>query len=132
MKNFVLKQWFSLFFLSFLATYLKAQDTENYTVETFLFTPIQRAEIMQSRQKPDGAAEVETLQRFSGVLKRIDGKNSIWINNKVYDPDGSMQAKIVGADMVLNGVKLRVGDAVDINSGARKDLLPLGALHKSR
>ncbi len=132
MKNFVLKQWFSLLFLSFLATYLKAQDTENYTVETFLFTPIQRAEIVQSRQKPDGAAEVETLQRYSGVLKRIDGKNSIWINNKVYDPSGPMQPKIVGSDVVLNGVTLRVGDSVNLNTGARKELLPLGALQKSR
>jgi hypothetical protein len=132
MRNIFLKQWSSLLFLSILVTYPNAQETETYTVGTFLFTPIQRAEIVQSRQKPDGAAEVEALQRYSGVLRRIDGKNSIWINNKVYDPSGSMQAKIVGADMVLNGVKLRVGDAVDINSGARKELLPLGALHKSR
>ena len=120
----------SLYFICALSsiTTTCAADVGKHEIETLFFTPAQRLAISQSRQAPKGTEVQESLQRYSGVVKRAEGRNAIWINNRLQQNSDSTAPTIEGTVVVLNGSRLRVGDAIDIKSGLKKDLLPLNSL----
>lgn len=113
------------------------------------FTPAQRAQLDAARagkgRAPAAEAEEPPLPHiitYGGIVRRSDGKTTVWINNRAVDgdrsadspalpgearPDGSVLLRLPHSDRT---VRLRVGQSVEVVSGtieepyARK---PLGA-----
>ena len=132
MKSDTMKRCVYLIFTVGLVTTTKAADTGVYEIATFLYTPTQRTAIIQSRSKPERTSVIETMQHYSGVVIRADGKNALWFNNKVHKPSDATRAVVDGSEVVVKGARLRVGDSVDINSGVRKELLPINTFQKKK
>ncbi|HET6491367.1 MAG TPA: hypothetical protein VFG44_00185 [Burkholderiales bacterium] len=101
------------------------------------YTPAERAQldVLRSRknvaapeqQEPPPAPEVVT---YGGVVRRSDGKTTVWINNQVVNdgkatdglpissrvrPDDSVSLKLPQAS---GSIDLKVGQSVEIGSGA--------------
>ena len=132
MKSDTIKRCVYLIFTVGLVTTTKAADTGVYEIATFLYTPMQRTAIIQSRSGLTSTLVVENLQRYSGVVIRADGRKAHWFNNKVQNLNDPTQPIVDGSEVVVNGARLRVGDAVDISSGVRKELLPAGTVLKKK
>jgi hypothetical protein len=103
------------------------------------FTPAQRAtldnarkqnirvEIGNENEQQSTAAPVPQSVSVNGVIRRSDGKNTIWLNNRVVNEQqpGSMNAAVGKADnrVRLNvpesgrNLDLKVGQTVEIVSG---------------
>ena len=103
------------------------------------FTPAQRAtldnarkqnirvEIGNDSEQQATAAPVPQNVSVNGVIRRSDGKNTIWLNNRIVNEQqpGSMNAAVGKADnrVRLNvpdsgrSIDLRVGQTVEIVSG---------------
>jgi hypothetical protein len=60
----------------------------------------------------------------------MDGRHVVWLNNTVQKQDDSLKPQLQGAEVLLQGKRLRVGDALDTSSGAQKSLVPEGSVQK--
>jgi hypothetical protein len=109
-----------------------AQEIVNAEVATLIYTSAERAKISQVRQPLQGAVAVESLKRFSGVVKRTDGRDVVWMNHQAQTKNDPSAPQLEGAEVVLQGTRLRVGDAIDTKSGSRKSLVPEGAILKDQ
>jgi hypothetical protein len=103
------------------------------------FSPAQRAQLDQARsqksrvtlasENPQEAAPAPEVVTFTGVVKRSDGKSTIWINNRaVADgaaPSGVPLTGTVGKDGTVSlrspqgerTIQLKVGQSVELLSG---------------
>ena len=103
------------------------------------FTPAQRAtldnarkqnirvEIGNDSEQEPAAAAVPQNVRLNGMIRRSDGKNTIWLNNRVVNEQqpGTLNAAIGKADNKVRisvpdsgrNVDLKVGQTVEIVSG---------------
>lgn len=96
-------------------------------LETLFYTPAQRLDITRSRQGLAGVSDAAAT-RLNGVVRRADGKGTVWINGEPF-AEGSPQAgQIKGVDAVVEGRRLRVGEAIDKASGERTDVVAPGAV----
>ena len=110
----------------------QAQEVVNAEVATLFYTSTERANISQVRKPLQGAVALEKLKRFSGVVKRVDGHHVVWMNHHAQTQNDPSAPQLDGAEVVLQGTRLRVGDAIDTKSGSRKSLVPEGSLTKER
>ncbi|OFZ87864.1 MAG: hypothetical protein A3F74_07665 [Betaproteobacteria bacterium RIFCSPLOWO2_12_FULL_62_58] len=102
------------------------------------FTPVQRAQLDAARsQKSRGtlaleqeeAAPVPEVVTYGGIVRRNDGKTTVWINNRAVNdgkpadrlpvasrvrPDGSINLEVPQTNRSVN---LKVGQSVEIVSG---------------
>ena len=103
------------------------------------FTPAQRATLDNARKQnirveigndsepQPAAAPVPQNVRLNGMIRRSDGKNTIWLNNRVVNEQqpGTLNAEIGKADNKVRlsvpdsgrNVDLKVGQTVEIVSG---------------
>ena len=112
------------------------------------YTPAERAQldVLRSRknvaapeqQEPPPAPEVVT---YGGVVRRSDGKTTVWINNQVVNdgkatdglqissrvrPDDSVSLKLPQAS---GSIDLKVGQSIEIGSGAIAEPYARGVLN---
>ena len=107
-------------------------------VGRLFFTPAQRASLDVARsqraraalstEKPEQeAAPVPQTITYSGVLRRSDGKTTVWINNQpVHDRESAGAAAIVGRVRPDGSVTLQVpqsGRSVSLKPGQSVELL---------
>ena len=130
MIHAIAKRWMVGVGVLGVVTFCQAQAESEAELSTLFFSAEQRKNISQSRQLPQGGTVKETLKRYSGVVKRMDGQHVIWLNNKEQKQEDPLMPLLIGADVMLQGKRLRVGDAVDTSSGTHKSLLPEGAFFK--
>jgi hypothetical protein len=103
------------------------------------YTPAQRAQLDTARSQrsrapaavadPEPAAAVPELLTYDGMVRRSDGKTTVWINNRaIHDgrpantlpftsklhPDGSVKLGVTQTDQ---SVDLRVGQSAELMSG---------------
>lgn len=100
-------------------------------LETLFYTPAERQAITLRRSGQEGAAAV-TATRLTGVVQRVGGKGTVWVNDKAY-PEGSPDTgAIKGVDAMVDGRRLRVGQGIDTATGARVDIVAPGAVTPGR
>jgi hypothetical protein len=123
-----------------LALLVTANTATAAELGRMFFTPAQRATLDNARkqnirveigndseQQQQSAAPVPQSVSVNGVIRRSDGKNTIWLNNRIVNEQqpGSMKAAVGKADnrVRLNvpesgrNVDLKVGQTVEIVSG---------------
>ncbi len=103
------------------------------------FTPVQRAQLDAARSQksrallapePEAAAPVPEVVTYGGIVRRSDGRTTIWINDRPIDdgkaadrmpvtsrarPDGSVNLEV---PQTSRSVNLKVGQSVEITSGS--------------
>jgi hypothetical protein len=97
-------------------------------LDTLLYTPAQRDDILRARQPQSGTSLLGSQQRLSGVVRRGNGKSTVWVNGKPLPEGAPKTPALKGIDAVLQGKRLRVGESIDPASGARTDLVAPGAV----
>ena len=96
-------------------------------LETLFYTPAQRQDISRGRQGLAGTNNA-TATRLNGVVRRAGGKGTIWINGEPFAEGSPQVGQIKGVDAVVEGRRLRVGEAIDKASGARTDVVTPGSV----
>ena len=109
---------------------LAAADARE-ALNTLLYTPAQRQQIVQARQPQAGEQAVTTsVTHLQGVVRRGAGRSTVWVNGKSL-PEGQAQTpRLRGVDAVVAGQRLRVGEAIDTLSGARSDVVVPGTVSR--
>lgn len=106
------------------------------------FTPTQRAQLDVARSQKsratlaseqEEAAPVPEVVTYSGIVRRNDGKTTVWINNRAVNdgkaadrlpvasrvrPDGSVNLEVQQTNRSVN---LKVGQSVEIVSGTIRE-----------
>ena len=127
-KHFVLLCWVGG---SALGLHLPALALESAAppLDVLFYTPAQRADIMRERQpQGSGTSLFGTVQRLSGVVRRGNGKSTVWVNGKPLAEGAPKAPALQGMDAVVEGKRLRVGESIDPLSGTRGDVVAPGAV----
>ena len=123
--------------LLFAAAGTEALATEalvatNQRLGTLFYSPSERDAIVRARL---GLLEEETpsaIVHLTGIVKRSGGKSTAWINGQAV-PEGQSEAPgvkttISTSSVTVDGQRVRVGEAVDINTHQRVDIVSPGAV----
>jgi hypothetical protein len=113
---------------SFLALPVLAIEPVNSDLDTLFYTPAQRADIIGVRQGQASGSLFGTVQQLTGIVRRSNGKSTVWINGKAQQEGNPKAPPIKGVDAVVEGQRLRVGESVDSLTGARADVVAPGAV----
>ena len=97
-------------------------------MHTLFYTPAQRADIVRARKEPAEDLSSGAISQLTGVVRRTNGKSTVWINGKPQQEGNPKTPPIKGLDAVVEGQRLRVGEAVDVFTGARGDVVAPGAV----
>ena len=98
---------------------------------TLFYTPAQRQEISRARG-PETTLEVSDSTYLQGVVRRSQGKGTVWVNGKPL-PEGQAHTPLIqGVDAVVDGKRLQVGQSLNKFSGTRTDLVAPGAVTKRK
>jgi hypothetical protein len=97
---------------------------------TLFYSAAERQAIQQMRSGESGAIKPETIVRYSGVVQRSSGKNTVWMNAQAHKESEAYQPSY-DRTLKLQGKQLQVGDQLDTSSGEVKELLPAEAIKKS-
>lgn len=97
---------------------------------TLLFSPQERAQIALERSPGAGSAQTApaSVLRYHGVVRRSDGKSTVWVNDKAQVEGDVAAPRLRGLDAVLAGHPLRVGESIQTTTGQRQDVTAPGAL----
>ena len=123
--------------LALLALLAVADATAAAELARMFFTPAQRAildnarkqniriEVGNDSEQQPNAAPVPQNVSVNGVIRRSDGKNTIWLNNRIVNEQqpGGMNASVGKA---ANGVRLNVPDSgrkVDLKVGQTVEIV---------
>ena len=73
-----------------------------------------------------------TVVHVTGIVKRGGGKSTAWINGQAV-PEGQSQSPTVkttisASSVTVDGQRVRVGEALDINTRQREDIVNPGAV----
>jgi hypothetical protein len=104
--------------------------TESH-LETLFYTAQERHAITQARLG-EFDEESSSIVRVTGIVKRTSGKSTAWINGHAV-AEGQTQAPAVkttisSASVTVDGQRVRVGEALDINTRQRADIVEPGAV----
>jgi len=110
-----------------MAVELVVSDTAA-KLDILFYTSAQRADIIAARQPLSGTSLFGTAQRLSGVVRRGNGKSTVWVNGKAMQEGEDKTPALKGLDAVVDGQRLRVGESVDSITGARSDVVAPGAV----
>lgn len=100
---------------------------------TLFYSPVERAAIVAARRgETSGVVTQGTFVTVSGLVKRGRQKSTAWINGQTVTEGQSVPAAgipAIGAKSVtIDGQDVRVRETLDLESGARSDALPQGAV----
>lgn len=100
---------------------------------TLFYSPIERAMIAASR-KGDGleGEGVSANVSLTGVVSRDGRKGTAWINGRPVKEGEAISSAgvpvIEAGRVVIDGKRMRVRETLELESGARSDALPAGAV----
>ncbi len=102
---------------------------------TLFYSPAERSEIVSARKgemSGTAAAGVTSALVLTGVVKRNGQKGTVWINGQPVAEGQAIPAAGVplleAGRALIDGRPLRVREGLDVESGARTDALPQGAV----
>lgn len=104
---------------------------------TLLYSPAERAAIVAARRGEQGEVMGSgTSVSVSGLVKRGRQKSTAWINGQTVAegqpvPSAGVPA-IEARSVTIDGRSVRVRETLDLESGARTDALPQGAVSVRR
>jgi hypothetical protein len=131
-------RWGLCLLLSFAAPVNAAPAGEQFSstgspLGTLFYSAAERNAIAKARfGQADEENSISTLVRVSGIVKRVGGKSTVWINGQAV-PEGQSQAPTVkttisGSSVTVDGQRVRVGETLDINTRQRADIVSPGAV----
>lgn len=94
-----------------------ALESANADLDTLFYTPAQRSDIVGARQPQPGGSLLGKVQKFTGIVRRTNGKSTVWINGKAQQEGQPKTPLMHGVDAVVDGQRLRVGESVDSLTG---------------
>ena len=104
---------------------------------TLFYSPAERFSIERNRSS-EGTAVINFGKSISlkGLVRRDAHKGTTWVNGQVVD-EGQRIPKagvpvISAKKITIDGKSLRVGETLDVESGARSDVVPENALVKRK
>lgn len=122
--------------LLLLPAVASAQSSEE-RLGTLFFSPAERSAIVVARRVDQpGVVSYGTSVSVTGLVKRGGQKSTAWINGQTVTEGQAVPAAgvpVIGAKSVtIDGQPLRVRETLDLESGARADALPKGAVSVRR
>ena len=96
---------------------------------TLFYSPAERFSIERNRSS-EGAAIINFGKSISlkGLVRRDAHKGTTWVNGQVVDEGQSIPnagVPVISAKKItIDGKSLRVGETLDVESGARLDIVP--------
>lgn len=115
------------------AAAMPSDAADDQALGTLFFSPAERLAIERNRSGEAAAADVPPARvQVDGLVRRAHGKSTVWLNNRAL-PEGQagmlQQAPSITASGVsIKGASLRVGEALDLSTGQRADLVPQGTV----
>ncbi len=113
------------------ATNGDAATSSDTRLGTLFYSAQERLAITQGRL---GELDVESssVVHVTGIVKRTGGKSTAWINGQAV-PEGQTQAPVVkttisSGSVTVDGQRVRVGEALDLNTRERADIVSPGAV----
>lgn len=108
-----------------------AQAPASARLDTLLYSRAERQALVQGRTAASGTENATQVQ-LNGIVKRSRGNSTVWINQRAV-PEGqslapTQRTRIGEHSVTLDARRVRVGETLDLQSGARTDVLPKGAL----
>lgn len=97
-------------------------------LETLFYTPAERQNMTLRRTGHEVGVEPVTTTRLMGVVRRANGKSTVWVNANPIPEGSPVVGAIQAGGAVVNGRRLRVGEGVDTTTGARVDVVAPGAV----
>jgi hypothetical protein len=100
---------------------------------TLVYAPAQRQAIEQARLAPaEGAtAPVRSSRtRLDGVVARIRGRGTAWVNGEPVGQGTNPSTHIQGTEAIVDGHRLRVGQSFDKSTGVKSDVVAPGAVRQ--
>ena len=103
-------------------------------LQTLFYSASERSNMTRIRSGlgADGAAEVPQIVHVNGIVKRQGGGSTAWVNGlPVREGDViATDQRVVTIDggVSLNGVPVKVGEALDLTTQARHDVVAPGAV----
>lgn len=102
---------------------------------TLFYSPAERSAIVSARKgEISGAAAASATTTFvlTGVVKRGGQKGTVWINGRPVAEGQAIPAagvpQLEAGRAIIDGKPVRVREGLDVESGARTDALPQGAV----
>lgn len=100
---------------------------------TLFYSAAERSAIALERQGEAAAAvEASSVVNVSGIVKRERGNSTVWLNGRAVAEGQNMaptaRTTISIDGVTLDGQRVRVGEAVDINTHERTDIVAPGAV----
>jgi hypothetical protein len=105
----------------------------NVSLGTLFYSSSERAAIIALRRTQLGVVTSPgTSISVGGLVRRASGKGAAWINGQMVAEGHAVASAgvpvIEARQVVVDGHPVRVRETVDIESGARSDALPAGAV----
>lgn len=118
-----------------LPLFAHAAATADAGIGTLFYSAEERAAIVQARNG-DKSTAVASGIAVSGLVKRADGKGTVWANGRAV-PEGTPIPPVAAPGIrpdgvVIDGAKVRVGETLNPRTGERTDLLAPGALSRGK
>jgi hypothetical protein len=105
---------------------------------TLFYTPNERTSLVASRRsssQPD-AFSFDSSLSVRGLVRRGQQKSTVWINRQTVMEGQAVtsgEVPVIGTKSVrIDGRAVRVGEALDVESGARSDFIPQGSVSVRR
>ncbi|MCX7156835.1 MAG: hypothetical protein NTW45_10400 [Rhodocyclales bacterium] len=100
---------------------------------TLFFSPAERTAIVAARKGEQlGVISYGTSVSVTGLVKRAGQKSTAWINGQTVAEGQAVPAVgvpvISARSVTIDGQPVRVRETLDVESGARADALPQGAV----
>jgi hypothetical protein len=112
-------------------------QTSQERLGTLFYSPAERAAIVVARRgETPGTINSGTSVSVTGLVKRGGQKSTAWINGQTVAEGQAVPAAgvpVISAKIVaIDGRPVRVRETLDLESGARTDALPQGAVSVRR
>jgi hypothetical protein len=100
---------------------------------TLFYTPAERTGIVAARvDQQAGGFNFDTSLSVTGLVKRGRAKGTAWINGQIVAEGQSVHSgaipQIGDRSVAIDGQAVRVGETLDVESAARTDFIPPGAV----
>jgi hypothetical protein len=115
------------------AAAVEASSPSGEGLGTLFYSGAERRAMVRARNG-GGTEEVSSVLTVTGIVKRDNGKSTVWINDQPV-PEGQSvpliaRTTITAGIVTLDGQQVRVGETLDINTHSRTDLVEPGSISK--
>ena len=105
-------------------------------LQTLFYSASERSNMTRIRTRPgsgsEGATDLPRVVHVNGIVKRQGGGSTAWVNGlPVRDGDAiapDQRLLTIDGGIRLNGVPVKVGEALDLATQARQDVVAPGAV----